>query len=63
MGQPRAARNACKAEAARQKKQHNYLGWRGSGVWKGVGKGGGMGMGEGHMASCPDFANLETHVS
>lgn len=25
MGQPRATRNACTAEATRQKKQHNYL--------------------------------------
>lgn len=31
MGQPRATRNACQAEATRQKKQHSYLGWRGRG--------------------------------
>lgn len=65
MGQPRATRNACQAEATRQKKQHSYLGWRGGGGgwwwWKGLGKGGGMG--EGHTASCPDFANLEKHES
>jgi len=39
MGQPTAARNACKAEATRQKEQRNYLGWRGSRGRKDWGKG------------------------
>ena len=56
MGQPRATRNACKAEATRQKKQHDYLGWRGRRGGKDWGKGEGWGW---ETASCPDFANLE----
>lgn len=39
LGQPRATRNTCKAETTRQKKQHNYLGWRGRGSGKAWGKG------------------------
>lgn len=45
LGQPRATRNACKAETTRQKKQHNYLGWRGRGSGKAWGKGEGWGWG------------------
>lgn len=50
-------KNAHKAEATRQKKQHNYVGWRGRVYGKDWGKG--VGMGEDHTALCPDFVNPE----
>lgn len=53
----RVTKNACKAEATSQKKQHSYVGRRCRAYGKDLEKG--VGIGEDHTAPCPDFVNPE----